>query len=56
VRCSARAENKGFAMPTPMGIIGLEEAMKRSQQQQKQQKQSKIWAYQKLKRYGESKS
>jgi regulator of protease activity HflC (stomatin/prohibitin superfamily) len=25
-------ENKGFAMPTPMGIIGLEEAMKRAQE------------------------
>jgi regulator of protease activity HflC (stomatin/prohibitin superfamily) len=32
-------ENKGFSMPTPMGIIGLEEAMKRAQQGQKPKKE-----------------
>jgi regulator of protease activity HflC (stomatin/prohibitin superfamily) len=26
-------ENRGFAMPTPIGIVGLEEALKRAQQQ-----------------------
>jgi regulator of protease activity HflC (stomatin/prohibitin superfamily) len=33
-------ENKGFAMPTPMGIIGLEEAMKRSQGQKSKKEKS----------------
>jgi len=31
-------ENRGFSMPTPIGILGLEEAMKRSQHQPKDQK------------------
>ena len=34
-------ENKGFAMPTPIGIIGIEEAMKRAQAQSQQHESGK---------------
>jgi regulator of protease activity HflC (stomatin/prohibitin superfamily) len=33
-------ENKGFSMPTPIGIIGIDEAMKRAQAQQKKDKKN----------------
>ena len=29
-------ENKGFSIPMPMGILGLEEAMKKGQPQKQQ--------------------
>ncbi|MDE1870650.1 MAG: slipin family protein [Candidatus Micrarchaeota archaeon] len=34
-------ENKGFSMPTPIGIMGLEEAMKRTQQGQEKKDKGK---------------